>query len=643
MEANTSRMVSLNVSNYHVWKGKMEDFLYVKDYYLPVFSTEKPENKTNAEWTILHRQINTPLNRGIKELKTHVDVEAFLKCGYENKWMVSLYTEHFEYDVLDFLVEEKNDSDCSQPSDECASIEEEDGELDYVDFQIEGEDNVVIPNKTTTDPFLNKLCSNNLVQRNPNSWCKAFFALSVKCVAFENGICERYHRAIVVQRSKPIITMLEDIRVYLMQRLVAMSKLAQNLEDTITPSIRKHLEYLKLFGGHHYAIHQKALGVSESRVQWIVYPNGYMELKVKKGDESFGVNLQLRMFVCRLWQLSGVPCIYAVCWVDAVEQGIDEGKHTNNQPPLPLIIRKMPGRPRKKRIRTQVENNSHVSRVGRRMTCSNGHEVGHNKGSCEKEPIQNPLQKRKHLVGKKQADYGCFALARGARGSRGGSSGGVSESSSGRGESSGGRCESSGGRGSSGDRGSMGSGRCRSGGGRGLNQSQWIVYPNGYMELKVKKGDESFGVNLQLRMFVCRLWQLSGVPNAVVGKMPGRPRKKRIRTQVENNSHVSRVGRRMTWSNGHEVGHNKARGARGSRGGRGGSSGGVSESSSGRGESSGGRCESSGGRGLSGDRGSRGSGRCRSGGGRGLNQSQFMDEEEIRKNLEHEYLKDLMD
>ncbi|GJW67627.1 putative RNA-directed DNA polymerase [Tanacetum coccineum] len=68
MEANTSRMVSLNGSNYHVWKGKMEDLFYVKDYYLPVFSTKKPENKTDAEWTILHRQgiINQLAGMGIK-------------------------------------------------------------------------------------------------------------------------------------------------------------------------------------------------------------------------------------------------------------------------------------------------------------------------------------------------------------------------------------------------------------------------------------------------------------------------------------------------------------------------------------------------------------------------------------------------
>ena len=65
MEANTSRMVNLNGSNYHIWKGKMEDLLYVKDYYLPVFSTDKPEDKTDAQWTILHRQV----------------------CGYIRQWV----------------------------------------------------------------------------------------------------------------------------------------------------------------------------------------------------------------------------------------------------------------------------------------------------------------------------------------------------------------------------------------------------------------------------------------------------------------------------------------------------------------------------------------------------------------------------
>ena len=45
MESNTSTMITLNGSNYHVWKGKMEDLLYVKDYYLPVFASESQKIK----------------------------------------------------------------------------------------------------------------------------------------------------------------------------------------------------------------------------------------------------------------------------------------------------------------------------------------------------------------------------------------------------------------------------------------------------------------------------------------------------------------------------------------------------------------------------------------------------------------------
>ena len=78
MESNTSRMITLNGSNYHVWKGKMEDLLYVKDYYLPVFASERPENKTDAEWNLLHRQV----------------------CGYIRQWV--------DDNVLNHVSEEKH-------------------------------------------------------------------------------------------------------------------------------------------------------------------------------------------------------------------------------------------------------------------------------------------------------------------------------------------------------------------------------------------------------------------------------------------------------------------------------------------------------------------------------------------------------
>ena len=57
MEANTSRMVTLNGVNYAIWKGEMEDLLYVKNFYKPVFTIVKPDNMTDEEWNLWHRQV----------------------------------------------------------------------------------------------------------------------------------------------------------------------------------------------------------------------------------------------------------------------------------------------------------------------------------------------------------------------------------------------------------------------------------------------------------------------------------------------------------------------------------------------------------------------------------------------------------
>jgi len=57
MEANTNKMVCLNDTNYHLWKRKMKDLLFVKKLHLPVFATEKPEDKTGEEWKFEHQQL----------------------------------------------------------------------------------------------------------------------------------------------------------------------------------------------------------------------------------------------------------------------------------------------------------------------------------------------------------------------------------------------------------------------------------------------------------------------------------------------------------------------------------------------------------------------------------------------------------
>ena len=251
-----------------------------------------------------------------------------------------------------------------------------------------------------------------LVDRNPSSWSRCFFKMDRGCAAFENGISESYHNTIRIARGKPIITMLEEIRVYLMQRLHSMHNLASNLVDTITPSVRKNIEHLK-----------------DIQRYWEVYPCGDNTYEVRKGDAAFGVNIEKRECTCKWWDLCGIPCVHAVAafgflktdpvlgvsawyskrmWLNAYSYfirpvgGSAMWPCTTDEPPLPPILRKMPGRPRKLRIKHVTERVNVISRSGRMMTCSNCWEKGHNKKTCKKEKQPKPVvEKRK--PGRKKA------------------------------------------------------------------------------------------------------------------------------------------------------------------------------------------------------------------------------------------------
>ncbi|GJW23051.1 hypothetical protein Tco_0033673 [Tanacetum coccineum] len=50
-----------------------------------------------------------------------------------------------------------------------------------------------------------------LIQRNPNSWSRAFFKMDRRCASFENGIYESFNRAILEPRHKPIITIMWEL------------------------------------------------------------------------------------------------------------------------------------------------------------------------------------------------------------------------------------------------------------------------------------------------------------------------------------------------------------------------------------------------------------------------------------------------
>ncbi|PWA41990.1 Leucine-rich repeat-containing protein [Artemisia annua] len=214
--------------------------------------------------------------------------------------------------------------------------------------------------------------------------------------------------------------------------------------DSITPSIRKRLNVL----------------IDKSR-HWYCYSSGFQEMEVRNGDEAFCVNLQNKVCNCRMWELSGVPCVHVVAGYLHIGKEVDEGvsfwysqeawfnayqfsikpvlgskywKRTNDVPSLPPLFRKMPGRPQKQRRKEADENNgTQVSRVG------------------------------------EHASRGGLG-SRGGRGGRGGGNGGTDGGNGGRGGGIGGRGGGNGGRG--GGNGGRGGRNGRRGGGNGGQSSK---------------------------------------------------------------------------------------------------------------------------------------------------------------------------
>nr|KAJ0192750.1 hypothetical protein LSAT_V11C800405470 [Lactuca sativa] len=111
----------------------------------------------------------------------------------------------------------------------------------------------------------------HLMAREPNTWCRAFFSTGLACDTVENGKAECFNAVILDSRKKLLLTMLEEIRVYMMDRFYNLRELAEKWEGDVCPSAIKKMEE---FG--------------EDLKFWRVHPNGQNEFEVRNGLESYG-------------------------------------------------------------------------------------------------------------------------------------------------------------------------------------------------------------------------------------------------------------------------------------------------------------------------------------------------------------------
>nr|KAJ0216004.1 hypothetical protein LSAT_V11C300129720 [Lactuca sativa] len=142
---------------------------------------------------------------------------------------------------------------------------------------------------------LNPGAYEHLMSKEHQTWCRAYMSTGYACEVVENGISECFNSIIVDARKKPLITMLEEIRIYIMDSSVK--------ED-------------EAFWEEH-----EVDGVAKNAR--LIHSQQHV-FEARRGCDSYMVDLDGRHCTCRLWDLAGIPCVHAIATINYIQQTPDE-------------------------------------------------------------------------------------------------------------------------------------------------------------------------------------------------------------------------------------------------------------------------------------------------------------------------------
>lgn len=239
------------------------------------------------------------------------------------------------------------------------------------------------------------------------AWTKAYFRDHPKIDNICNNACEAFNAKILKYRGKPILTLLEEVRCYIM-RTVANNKMKLRGHQGMLPPLQQsRLE------------HQKEASNGWTPV-WCGDGDGY-EYQLQCWGETVGVHLSNGTCHCRFWQLTGMPCkhVVAACahkneppenychaWLTmgAYRSTYEFYVHptrsqqywepTDYVKPLPPNVpKRKAGRPKRKRRRDATEqqvaggSRTRLRRTYPDITCTRCGLTGHNSRGCHRQGV----------------------------------------------------------------------------------------------------------------------------------------------------------------------------------------------------------------------------------------------------------------
>ncbi|XP_057436122.1 uncharacterized protein LOC130728622 [Lotus japonicus] len=249
----------------------------------------------------------------------------------------------------------------------------------------------------------NEVAFHWLMEKPTSSWCRHAFSWFSRCDVVMNNLSEAFNSAIILARDKPILTMMEWIRTYVMGRFPAMMEKLNKHPGQIMPRSLKRIS--------HEVDHSK---------NWVTRAVGVLMFEVRHliTLERHVINLRDRTCCCNFWQLNGFPCRHAVAAIsfhghdpkayvhECYQRAAYRATYENFVTPLPgpnqwivtphdpvcimpPLYKRRAGRPKKLRRRDPCDdlNPSKLKRGGAAWKYSRCKQYGHNKKTC-KNPIQ---------------------------------------------------------------------------------------------------------------------------------------------------------------------------------------------------------------------------------------------------------------
>ncbi|XP_017431939.2 uncharacterized protein LOC108339312 [Vigna angularis] len=145
---------------------------------------------------------------------------------------------------------------------------------------------------------LNKDAYKHLIAIPPRYWSRSRFTSRAKCDTLVNNMSEGFNSVLLTTRSKPIITLLEEIRLYIMQRWAKNRSRISSFTGSISPKIQSRF--------------RKESQLTKS---WIPSWSGNKLFEVRhmsNSGDKFVVNIDDSSCTCRTWMITGIPCCHSL-------------------------------------------------------------------------------------------------------------------------------------------------------------------------------------------------------------------------------------------------------------------------------------------------------------------------------------------